>query len=334
VTSAIVSLLAFNFFGRLVIRRAIAMTSRADLDHRMKPNKAQGINQDGLRCAFEAENFSDQTLNIIFLGDSFAYGWDLDPTIDPFPQLVEKRIAEMNPPRPVRTINFGWVSSSPLLSDRLLRDVGKKYRPSLVILCLDLTDFHDDLRYAYGDRDDTWGATPLEFVVDRIGLGDVYAELVRRWELTHQIGEYFGTKALLPVDRFFIVNQPLDKSRPFTPEIEKNILHIWEYCKEELRTKFILVMLPRNIQYTDRESPHNREARMYKPLGPYVLEPLRWLDEFKKRVEFPCHSLLDDFKNATEFPLCFDDDPHWNEAGHRIAAQGIIRILRQEGYVK
>ena len=42
-----------------------------------------------------------------------------------------------------------WVSSSPLLNLRLLRDVGHKYRPDLVVYSLDMTDFRDDLHYEH-----------------------------------------------------------------------------------------------------------------------------------------------------------------------------------------
>jgi len=334
VLSAILSLLAFSFFGKIVIRRAIAITNETDVDHRMKPDKAKGINPDGLRCAYEAGDFTRDTFNIIFLGDSFTYGQGLEQPDTAFPQAVERLVGETHPARRVRTINFGWVTSSPLLSLRLLLDVGAKYKPSLVILALDITDFHDDIRYAYCDREDVLDVSPIEFVLARTGLGDAYGQLKQRWEWARHWQRLVGENILVPADHYFIVNQPLDASRPFLGDVESNIRAIARYCNRELQAPFILVLLPRYIQTSDKECLHDNDRRRYTVFGRYVNEPERWLSEFRQRVNFPCHSLLEDFKAATAFPLCFDTDPHWTPLGHQVAAQGILRILRQEGYTK
>ena len=37
--------------------------------------------------------------------------------------------------------------------------------------------------------------------------------------------------------------------------------------------------------------------------------------------------LLEDFLSTDVFPTCFRDDPHWNPAGHRVAAEAIVEKL-------
>ncbi|MBI5762235.1 MAG: SGNH/GDSL hydrolase family protein [Planctomycetes bacterium] len=334
VVSVVASFVAFSYAGKFVIRRAIALTNQTDVDHRLKPNKAAGINSDGLRCPVEASDFTADTRNIIFLGDSYTYGFKLSPGERPFPDLVEDLIGGMNPAKRVRCVNFGWTSSSPLLSGRLLKDFGAKYKPSLVVLTLDMTDFHDDLRYAYGDREDVFEVSPGEFVLDRVGLGDAYVQLRRRWMASEYWSRLLGREVMAPYDKYFIVNQPLEQSRPFLSEIETNLNDIGGYCKETLKVPFVVVMVPRHYQYTDVECPQDNETRFYRRGGPYVLEAFRWLEDFRTRAAFPCYSLLDDFKSSTEHPHCFADDPHWNQLGHTIAARGMMRVLRKEGFVK
>lgn len=334
IVSVILSLLALSYFGKIVIRRAVAVTNQVDVDHRTKPNKAKGINADGFRCAFEAQDFTTDTFNILCLGDSFTYGWLGAQAEDAYPQVLERMIAESHPARQVRTVNCGWVSCSPLLAKRALVDYGKKYKPSLVTYGLDMTDFQDDLRYAYCDRDDIFDVSPVEFVLDRAGLSEEYGQLRRRWELARYWQDYIGQDILVPYDKFFIVNQPLEKSRPFLGEIELNLQEINRYCREELKVPFVLIVFPRSFQLNDKECPKDKEARFYTVLGPYVFEPFRWLDEFKTRVGFPCYSLLEDFKQNKVFPICFENDAHWNPAGHRVAAEAILKVLRREGYAK
>ena len=140
------SVLLLEFIGqKLLFRGQIYIVD--DVDHRLQPNRKQKINSDGIRSAVEAEHFQENHHNIVFLGDSFVFGWKL-PIEDTVPALLQKKARESMPDRQVNVANFGWASSSPLLSYRLLRDIGHKYKPDVVILAVDMTDFHDDIKYA------------------------------------------------------------------------------------------------------------------------------------------------------------------------------------------
>src|SRR5690606_34977531 len=84
---------------------------------------------------------------LVFLGDSFTFGYDLEPE-ETFVHRVETLLGGAYPGIPVRTANFGWTSSSPLLQHRRLLSIGEKYNPDVVVLCVDMTDFGDDILYA------------------------------------------------------------------------------------------------------------------------------------------------------------------------------------------
>lgn len=327
--SLVLSYVLLEYFGGIVIRRRIAQTHHVDVDHRMKANPAAGINGDGIRCPVEAADFSADTCNIIFLGDSFTYGERLADGRDAFPAQLEELCRAKYPAAKVRTVNFGWVSSSPLLSGRLLADIGAKYRPRWVVLCLDMTDFHDDLRYLVGAQ--YIGVSPTAFLLAKAGFAEELAELKKRWNFPEVWAWLLGRKLVVPSDRFFVVNQPLGESVEFMQSTERNLQTIDAYCRDVLHAKFLLAMLPRGFQYSDREGRHSWEAYAYTPLGPYVLEPFKWLEALRPRVGYPCYSLLNDFMNCGVFPTCFDDDPHWTKEGNAVAAQGMLRVLEKEG---
>jgi hypothetical protein len=323
------SYLALEYFGGIVIRRHIARTHHVDLDHRMKANPAAGINSDGIRCPVEASDFTADTYNIIFLGDSFTYGERLANGRDSFPAQLEALCRLNYPAEKIRAVNFAWVSSSPLLSARLLKDIGLKYKPQLVVYCLDMTDFHDDLRYLVGAQ--YIGVSPTAFLLARAGLAAELSELKKRWNFPEIWARLTGQAAVVPGDRFFVVNRPLGESIEYMQATENNLRAIDAFCREQLHAKFVLVMLPRGFQYSDKEGRRSWEAYAYAPLGPYVHEPFKWLKSFGSRSGIPCYSLLEDFQNSGVFPTCFDDDPHWTKDGHAIAARGMLRIFESEG---
>jgi hypothetical protein len=317
--SAAASFAAFELLGGALLRRALAEENLTDVDHRLKPNARRGINADGIRNPHGPEHYGEDSWNVVFLGDSFTYGVYVKVE-RAFPALVGRLLAEAGLPRPVKVANFGWASSSPLLSLRLLRDIGARYRPDLVVLCLDMTDFHDDLRYARLLAEHGTRLSPSRFLLRRTGLDRPLA----------RVQETLGLRSgdAPPAERFFVARQPLDESRPFLRETEENI-HAIAAQAEELGAQFLLVMLPRPFQYDPAESPDNWERAHYDASSPHAHAPFEWLADFDARTPFPAVSLLEDFRESGVFPTAFRHDPHWNEAGHEIAARGVARqILR------
>ncbi|MFH1747458.1 MAG: SGNH/GDSL hydrolase family protein [Planctomycetota bacterium] len=327
--SCAISYTAFEYIGGMILARRLAREFGSDIDHRMVPHSFPGINSDGLRCDFEAEDFSDDTFNIIFLGDSFTYGYGIDSGADAFPGQIETMLAATQPEPRVRAINFGWMTSSPLLSRRLLRDLGHKYHPDLVILNLDLTDFHDD--ESYGRRFEGLYISPTVYLFRKFRK-DHWLVNIKETSRLPEIWRMLFPGAAPP--EYIIVNRPLEESRPHLQLTEANIRAIADYCRQDLQCGFLLILLPRNIQYSARECPGNWERYKYLEFGEYVDEPIRWLSEYAATVDFPCYSLLADFKRSNVFPICFEDDPHWNRDGHGVAAEAILRRLREHGYVK
>jgi hypothetical protein len=317
------SLVVFDYAGNKILQRRMAREFFASLDHYPRPDLKKGYNEDGIRTYLNrpAGQFAAPGFNMVFLGDSFTQGYMVRKE-DSFPWQLGELLTRADPGLRFNIANFGWISSSPLLSLRRLEKIGGKYRPNLVLLCLDMTDFQDDVKYRDQLENPRW-FSPFTFFLYRFHLAPRWAEFKK--------GLRFSAKdPRVPEQHYFILNQPLAKSRKYLGEIERNIRSIDDFCREKLQTKFVLIMLPRNIQYNARETPNNKlEPGEYSTQGPYILEPFVWLEEFRREVKFPVFSLLADFRDSGVFPTCFATDPHWNRAGHAVAARGVYKILER-----
>ena len=246
-----------------------------------------------------------------------------------FPQQFERISRGLHPEKRINAANFGWVSSSPLLSYRLLKDVGHKYNPDIILYCVDMSDFHDDIKYAkLLERKGIYrllGVTPVSFIIIRKML----KKIIKIPSLKPLYEKIFG----FPTDRFFITSQDLSKTEHWFSYLRKNIENIKKYSTEKLNAKFILIILPRSYQYSDRECPNNWEKNSYTTLGRYVYEPFKYFDKIREDVDYPIYSMLANFKNTEVFPTCFDHDPHWNEDGNRVAAEAIYQLLMSNGFL-
>lgn len=304
---------------------AAAFAVYRDPDHRLKPNDPGiGTNSDGLRCAVDAGDLPEDHFRILFLGDSFVFGPGVGRE-GALPARFEAGLQRAFGTERIDVVNAGWPSSSPGLGDRLLRDIGRRYRPDLVLYGLDMSDFRDDLMY--GNLLERRGIYRLANALPatlwlagraaRVALPDRLYRAVFR----------------MPKDRFFAVNQPLEVSRPDLEPTWRHLVAMDRFSGTALDAEFRLIVFPRNFQYSGRESPLSWEQGEYEVLGPHVLEPFRYFEERAAMAPFPVHSLLDAFRKTTVFPTCFNADPHWTPAGTGVAAGALVEIAVDEGWI-
>jgi len=296
-----------------------------DPDHRWKPHERGDINSDGLRSYEEASAFNPDDFNIIFSGDSFTFGHLLAPEQAPPEQFQQLAHAQF-PDKPIHVVNFGWSSSSPYLSLRLLKDKAEKYHPKLVIFLLDATDYKDDYFYSHViEKTGSW-----RFVVDHPLLAHFPRKIARATDnVTHWQQQWLGYP---DYSTYFVFNQPYEQSKPFF-EYSYHLLELMnDYVTNTLHAKFVVIIPPRHWQYTDKESPLSWERHNYTALGPYVLNNYRYFDDVAKTSSFPIISLLDDFRHTTVFPTTFERDSHWNPDGAHLAAQLILNHCLEEAH--
>ncbi len=292
-----------------------------DVDHRLPPHDPLlPTNADGIRSRRESTAYPAGDFNILFLGDSFTYGFHVGID-DAFPAQAEVVLRQEFPALRVNVANFGWVSSSPLLSLRLLRDIGARYHPRLVVMCFDMTDFFDDIhqRHMLEQKGIYWYYDKCPVTLRAVAL--MKRRAVQRLEEL--------SDGIEPPGRFFMSAAPLETTRRFCGDTRRNLDGL-DSCATALGAGFMVFVLPRSYQYSAREAPENWEKWDYTVLGPYALEPFRYFDELRGQVGYPVFSLLPIFQRTTVFPTCFIDDPHWNRAGHWIAGRAIARLVGAE----
>jgi hypothetical protein len=320
-----------------VITSRLAELHDLTVDHRPRPGGE--INEDRLRFAGTAADLADEEFVVLFLGDSFTFGDTLEYA-DAYPYVFEGIVSGFDCAAPVRSVNGGWVSSSPLLALRLLREIGPEYRPDLVVYSLDMTDFHDDLLYEQrlregGDLEIDTGEAFVQLLVRALpGLSSQRTRLERMRSVFRSRGDGRNEEAALPEDRFFVTAQPLERSVAHIEDgVIKNLAALHDLATETLGALVALVVYPRAYQYSLEESRESWESHRYEPMGPWVREPFRYFQERGDRLPYPVLDMLSAFENADEFPLFRKDDPHWNEAGARLMAETLARWTAESGLI-
>jgi hypothetical protein len=332
VTGATCALLAgaLAAAGPMLLRRVVLPGYNLDVDHRPRPFSGD-TNEDGIRSRWSPSDFKSDEFNIIVLGDSFTFASAVTRE-QAFPSLVEERLRALLPDKRIRVANFGWISSSPLLQLRQLRQIGARYKPDLVIQCFDMTDFHDDLTYTEAFHDEGVAAPG-----DRITIFRAFGGTLSLLLGVNNYGDWLkGQLAYAPppspfkVDkpnqRFFFLFQPMEDSERHA-EISWSALRDTEAEARRLGARYALFVMPRYQQYNPKECPRDREKVEFPEDDRYLLEPFRYFEKKSKEVSFPIHSLLGAFRDCGVFPTSPPDDTHWNAAGNRVAADAIVKVL-------
>lgn len=289
-----------------------------DVDHRLTEDPKKNINAEGIRSFYTSDQYKDEDFNIIFAGDSFAYGLGLPIEHAP-PYQLEQSLRTHFKRDDINVINFGWSSSSPYLSLRLLEDLGEAYKPDLVIFLLDLTDFKDDWFYKHIIHK----KGHYKFLVEHPYLGNITRMIARKTDA--YTGWYQQLVGFPDRNTYFTVHQPYEKSEAFFNNVYDSLLEMHTFTTETLNAPLIVFSAPRHWQYTDKESPNSWEAHTFEIQGPYVLNNFVWLDKAATEAPFPMISLLPDFQQTTVFPTTFDTDSHWNKNGAQVAAEAIFK---------
>jgi hypothetical protein len=292
----------------------------ANPDHRMTADNKDfnGLNSDNIRSTHEASDIKDSDFNIIFLGDSFTYGFLMSPEKSP-PVQLENLLREKYQRNDINVINFGWTSSSPFLSYRLLQDIGKKYKPDLVLIAVDMSDYRDEWFYKSIIEQRGFYRYVVKFPRLSYHLKKALEQLEPLINWHTQLWGYSGAKG------YFVARQPMEVSRSLFDDVYATLLNMNSYSQQELHAPFYTLLPPRHWQYTDKEAPESWENGGFDALGPYALENYRYFDEKRPQTPFPLISFLDDFRNSTAFPLNFKVDSHWNKHGARFFAERVAQ---------
>ena len=346
--TTILSLTALSLSGNYILKKKVLPDYNLNVEHwpRLKPGVA---NEDGVLPGRPAKDYSPDKFNIIFLGDSFPFGFGLENHLNAFPFVAEKMLQNRYPKMGIQVANFAWTNSSPVLHARRLKKIGAKYNPDLIIHTIDMTDFGDDIHFlkelesmekAAHKKVSIFRAMKVRFSMF-FGLRDVFAWLPGQlaWGLDrHFIDEDIVNEQEIELNNlryYYPLWQPLEKSEPHL-QITWNAVIKTRRIAKALGAQYALFILPR-CQHYDLENCPMDHVNFYGGIlpqkGEYLYEPFKYFKEKAGQVDFPIHSLVEDFQNTSIRPLNIKNNDHYNKDGHGVAAKGIVRHLSKRSFV-
>lgn len=298
----------------------------ADPDHYMQREDKHfsGLNSDNLRSQHEANQIHDDDFNIIFLGDSFIYGFLMAPELSP-PAQLEKILRENYQREDINVINFGWTSSSPYLSYRLLQKAGAQYKPDLILLAVDMSDYRDEWFYKSILQERGHYQYIKQYPRTAFYIKKFMELLEPIVDLHTPIWGYSGAAG------YFVARQPLEKSLNLFDDLYATLLEINDYSNKTLHAPLMVFVPPRHWQYTDKEAPESWENGGFDVMGPYALENFRYFDSKKTEAPFPVITMMEAFQKTDRYPLNFKVDSHWNKHGARFFAEKVAEHCEQQG---
>lgn len=336
------------------------------LHHRNAPGRAsQGMgghevstNEDGFRSAYSRAEFLKHRERVVLLGDSYVFGLGVAERDSLAPRLeaeLGRLLAERGgAAADVAVLNTGVISYSPLLERAAFRQVASAYRPTATILFVDVNDIGDDWQYARenvsADPDEPRWDVPerpaRRGLCERSALCKAarplaaklllpFATVAKHWGLSREDYDYYRFEVTVggkvEQDRFFVLRHPLAETRPY---FEGTLANIEALARDVLATgsSFQVVVMPRYFHWNDAECPRNWEGFRYRVDEPYEEEYLRFFEEAAGRESFPIWGLVEAFRAWRGGPLVFEQDPHWNEAGHLLAARTVAGKLAAAGW--
>lgn len=309
-------------------------------------------NEDGMRTRYSREEFLRYPQRVLIMGDSFVWGLGVrqDRMVA---SVVERRLRAALGTDSVAVIPGANISYSPLLLRQRYREVYRRYRPTVVLLVVDVSDIGDDTMYLEeslpGDtlRWDLPDERPAPFFsavyqTARPFLAWVGRQLMYPYYTFIHHGppsyDYYDFQVevdgVVERNRFFIYRHPLASTRPYFDRTRDFIDDIARDVAAD-GAEFAVMVAPRYHHWSDRECPGNWEVRQYQYTvnDPYEFAYFDYFDEMARERSYPVVSLLPVFERSDRFPLVFATDPHWNDAGHDVVGEYLAGFLLERDWV-
>lgn len=302
------------------------------------------INALGLRDRELTREKPQGTRRLLLLGDSFTEGNGVEAK-DSFPARLQGLVDKAGLPARWEVINAGEGSYSPILHYLLLKKHLIDLEPDLVVLNLDLSDFHDDVQYAKLATFDASGEplavraeTPRPpgswFVESAYALKDWLKEHTRSWNFLRRhlivfLSERPKPSADIREDKYAMLRDGYSFAggRDLEPTF-RHIVRIRDLLAAR-GTPLWLSVYPYGNQVSPREWDKGRGFWGFEQNRLYSAEPQKQIALYSQRHAIPVIDMTERFRERTktEFPLYFPFDGHFNPKGNTVAAEALFERL-------
>jgi hypothetical protein len=295
------------------------------------------FNSVGMRDREHTVDKQPETFRILLLGDSFMEALQV-PADSMLATLMERDLTRATG-HPVEVINggvSGWGTGDEL---RYLTRYGLAYHPDLVVVAMTLhNDISDNLRRDwYTMRDGvlvdrnpapkSW----LQFkVLELKAFLATHIQLYQLWRRVRHGGEMqqLGQALNSHVVKLFTVPSPPDIALGW--QLTDRLLAAIRDTSKSVGSQMAVVLLPLRYQLADTAFASLVKKAEMPPNRMGMYQPQIVIRRMADSLHIPVIDLLPAFQQWTaagKAPLYLDWDGHWNDAGHRLAANVVVQNL-------
>lgn len=280
---------------------------------------------------------------ILGLGDSFAFGQGVDFN-ETFFEIIENKLQENYPGKNARVLNFGVGGYNNKQELLMAKRLSSEMSPKLVIVGVFIGN---DI---YGNAENF-----LNYDVQNYCLVSNQSQTSRKKYFKELIGENFKSYAfisqkirMIPVLREFLISIGLMGEKRMPPYVEtlknppaKTIESGWIETDKTIRefadfaeqnsAKTVFVLIPSAYQVYGGKLKKEFELYGVNPAGYEIDYPEKRIkNELEGKKNVVVIDLLPEFRENSGKKLYYENDPHWNAEGNRLAAEIIFKKLADE----
>lgn len=299
------------------------------------------------------------TMRLVVLGDSFVDGLEveLEETVV---KRLEKKLNESHNRDRCEVLNLGTQGYSPALEYLVLKNIGLRFNPDLIITCLHFTDIPEDYTYSQKMVRDKNGlpmcVTPPSFSQAKINFwgknflrvhSRIYALARSQYHnILARIGFRKKSLSIYPSELENVAQRAMSDSvsvnpyAVFKPDYSSEDERAWGLtCKFLLGlksladmsgSKLILVIIPAPDQVAPYEVREGKKV-WGREEDSFILSTKLQdrLTEFCRQNRMPVLDLLPALRRASRpgNKLFFDYDGHFNNRGHQVVAEEMYSYL-------
>jgi lysophospholipase L1-like esterase len=295
------------------------------------------FNSVGMRDGEHAFEKKAGTFRILLLGDSFMEALQV-PADSMLATLMERDLTRATG-RSVEVINggvSGWGTGDEL---RYLTRYGLAYHPDLVVVAMTLhNDISDNLRREWYtlhdgilvDRDPqpkSWVQFKIlelkAFLATRVQLYQLLRRVRHEGEM-QRVGQALNAHVV----ELFTVPSPPNIGLGW--QLTERLLGAMRDTSKAAGSQMAVVLLPLRYQLTDTTFASFVKHAKMPPDRMGMYQPQTMVRRMADSLHVPVVDLLPAFQQWTaagKAPLYLDWDGHWNDAGHRLAANVVVQDL-------
>jgi peptidoglycan/LPS O-acetylase OafA/YrhL len=274
------------------------------------------------------------SLRILVLGDAFSMpeGVEYEKS---YPAILQRSLVKDRQSKSVEVISAGVTGYGPRESLAQIRELAPELKPDIVIYQFFVNEFGEVVLDS-DFRRQAIGLDPSGSIEQQIFLStQLYSWSERigssiREQLTGYPDEWRYRKALLHYLRAgenpFYTHERVSLVERFVGEIKDVV--------DKHGARLVLMYVPAAAAVTAPENMEYfpRQVDVTNPKRFDINRPRRLIHEIGGRLGIPILDLSDALKSNKQQPVYFPESWHWNEEGHRVAAQEIVSFLKNEAF--